>query len=436
MRKVSLLAGALVLALALTLPARAYGAPPLLPLPDAGPVVTRSAALERLRRENLGLLAARHRLDQSRADVITAGLWQNPNLNVNGLFLTHGAVTGGNEEITIGVDQVIPLGGQAGARRDLARGLLGADERAYAANVWDVTYDAREAYVELQRAQARWRIVRAALGDLARVEGIVTERANAGANAPYDRIRVNVERSKVEGRLAEVETELLVARAALALAIGPSIDARTVTVEDALDDTPAAPTPADLEALVKRALEGRPDVASARRRAEAGDLRIAAARRSVVPSPDVGVGYTRFIDVPGSLGLSGGAMVASLSVPIPVLDRGQGSVARSRAVASEDRVRRDEVELTVRREVERAAGAMAVRVATWRRYRDTTAPEVDRLRAIGELSYREGKASILELLDAYNAYLDAQERRVTLQTEAVKATLDLERAVGPGRARD
>src|SRR4051812_28130946 len=68
-------------------------------LPNAGPVLTREAAVERLKRENLALLAGRHRLSQARADIVAAGVWTNPNLTVNGLFLTHGAITGGNEEV-------------------------------------------------------------------------------------------------------------------------------------------------------------------------------------------------------------------------------------------------------------------------------------------------------------------------------------------------
>ena len=150
------------------------------PLPGAGPVLTRDAAVERLKRENLTLLAGRHRLSQARADIIAAGVWTNPNLTVNGLFLTHGVVTGGNEEVAISVDQVIPIAGQVGLRKDLARGLLGAEERAYAASVWDAIGDAKIAYVDLQRAQARWRAVRAGMADLAKVETIVTERTTAG----------------------------------------------------------------------------------------------------------------------------------------------------------------------------------------------------------------------------------------------------------------
>ena len=199
------------------------------PLPNAGSVLSRAESLERLKRENLALVAARHRLTQARADVVAAGLWTNPNLTVNGLFATHGAVTGGSQEVSVSIDQVIPIAGQVGLRKDFARGMLSAEERAYAANVWDVVSDAKIAYVDLQRAQARWRVLRAGITDLARVESVVSLRAAAGANAAYDRIRVDVERSKLEGRLAQSEADLLAARATLAQAIGQSVDGRTVT---------------------------------------------------------------------------------------------------------------------------------------------------------------------------------------------------------------
>ena len=402
------------------------------PLPNAGPVLSRADSLERLKRENLALVAARHRLTQARADVVAAGVWTNPNLTVNGLFATHGAVTGGNQEVSFSIDQVIPIAGQVGLRKDFARGMLSAEERAYAANAWDVVNDAKVAYVDLQRAQAKWRVLRAGITDLTRVEVVVTARAAAGANAAYDRIRVDVERSKLDGRLAQSEADLLGARAILAQAIGQSIDGRTVTAEDTLDDAGDAPLPSELDALVKRALANRPDVASARARAGAGDLRVSYLRRNVIPSPDLSIGYVRFIDAPGAFnGTHGGAMLAGVSFPIPILDHGQGTIDRGLAIAAEDRARKDGVELAARREIERAVATMAVRVATWRRFRDTTSVDIDRLRTIGELSYREGRATILELLDAYASFVDAQERRIDLQAAATKAALDVERAVGP-----
>lgn len=404
-------------------------------LPNAGAVLSREGAVDRLKRENLALLAAKHRLTQSRADVVTAGVWTNPNIAVTGLFLTHGAVTGGEKEFTVSVDQIVPIAGQVGLRKDYARSMLSAQERAYAAALWEVVSDARVAYVDLQRAQARWRVVRSGITDLTKVEQIVGLRAAAGANAAYDRIRVDVERSKLDGRLAQVEADLLAARASLAQAVGQSLDARSLTVDESIEDvgdTQAPTSPGEIDALVRRALNNRPDVGSARARAEAGDLRVSYLRRAVVPSPDISLGYVRYVDAPGAAGgTQGGAVLAGVSFPIPILDRGQGTIDRGLAVAAEDRARRDGVELAVRREIERAVATLAVRVSTWKRFRDTTSVDIDRLRTIGELSYKEGRMTILELLDAYASFVDAQDRRVDLKAQAAKAALDVERALGP-----
>ena len=70
-------------------------------------------------------------------------------------------------------------------------------------------------------------------------------------------------------------------------------------------------------------------------------------------------------------------------------------------------------------------------MATWKSFRDTVAPEVERMRQMAEVAYREGRATILELLDAYSTYLDARTRTVDLRGAAFRAHLTLDRAVGP-----
>ena len=391
--------------------------------------LTQVDALERLKRESLQLVAARHRLSQARAEVVAAGVWTNPNVSASVLTLTHGTVTGGQTEVVVAVDQVIPLAGQVGLRKDVARGFLSAEERAYAATLWQLVSDAKVAYLDLQRAEARARAIRSGLDDLARVESVVKERAAAGASSPYDGVRVGAERSKLESRRAQADVDLTSARTALAESVGKSIDVRTVSADDLAGEPPDAPR--DLPSLVRRAIAARPEVGSARARAEANELRIAYLRRQYYPSPDVSVGYARYLEVPGTPTSAGGALIFGVSLPVPLLDRGQGTIDRGIAAAAEERANQSAVELSVRRQVEQAALAMEVRVEAWHRYRDTSAKDLPRLRSIAELSYREGRASILELLDAYATYLDGQERSIDLRTAAGRSALDLERAVGP-----
>jgi outer membrane protein TolC len=330
------------------------------------------------------------------------------------------------------IDQVIPLFGQVALRKDVARTLENAEERAYAALVWDTLADAKLAYVELQRTQARLHAVRVGLSEIEKIETIVSERAAAGANAVYDRLRVSVERGKWDARVVDAGANLANAQVALAEAISPTIDARNLTVPEAMNEVPLTTRAVeDVDALVRAAMAHRPDLESARLRVAANDASVSLQRRQVLPSPDVSVGYARLFDVPNSPVSGGGAFLAGVSIPLPLLDRGQGSIERARAMADEERARHDKMLVSVRRDIERAARTATMTRENWHRFQQTTAEQVQRLRAIAEFAYREGRATILELLDAHAAHVDAEERRIELEARAVKAALELERATGP-----
>jgi cobalt-zinc-cadmium efflux system outer membrane protein len=398
------------------------------PLPDAGPMLTQRLAIEKLRQDNLQLAAAKLDLTATRADVISAGLLPNPALSVGANFLAHGVLTGGEGDVTAVLSQQLPIAGQVGLRKDAAQAFATASEREYAAIAWGLIGDMRKAYVDLQIAQARWRVLAASTGDLDRVEAVISERAAAGANPQYDKIRVGVEKSNLESRLAEARADLVSARTALAQAIGKNVDAKGLAASEDTEEPPDPPR--DVPALVKRGLSQRPEVAAAQLRTTASELRVKSLRREYVPSPTVGVGYNRWYNVPGADG-GGGQFYAGIAVPLPIFDHGQGTIDRGVAEAQASRTRKEAVDLTVAREIEQAAKTMTVRVDAWRRYRDATSAGVERMRQIAELSYREGRASILELLDAYSTYLSTREHALELRGAALKAAVDLERALGP-----
>ncbi len=406
--------------------------PPPLELPGAAgatPLLLRDA-LQRFRRESLELLAARYELTASRADVVSAGLLSNPWLSAQGAFVAHGIPSGGQQELYLSLSQNIPVAGQVGLRRDAAQGFASAQEREFAAVAWQLMGDLRLAYIDLQITEIKWRVVTLATRDLERVQSIIGERVAAGANAPYDRVRVAVERSALQASVAQSEAELVAARVALARAVGKDIDVKGLVVPEALDEPPEPP--ADEEALVLRALAQRSDVAAARMRVAASDLRTRSTARSYVPSPDVSVGYSRFFNIPTDAGPSGGgAITAGLSIPLPLFDRGQGALGRSNAEAMSARVRSQQTELLARREVESAAAVMRIRVVAWRRFRDIVAPDIERMRQMAELAYREGRASIVELLDAHSTYVEAKQRAADLRGAALKASVQLEQALGP-----
>lgn len=403
--------------------------------PAAGHTLSLAEALERFRHQNLELAAARFDVSAARADALGAGLYANPTISATGAFLVHGIPSGGQQELYLTVTQPAPIAGQVGLRRDAAQGFATAAEREFAAAAWQLTSDVRLAYLDLQIAQAKLALAAAATRDLDRVQAIIAERVTAGANPAYDRVRVGVEQSGARARQTDAEAELFAARAALAQTIGRDVEPATLVAEDLAGEPAELPT--DGRALVSAALARRAEVAAAKARATAGDLRTEAAKRAVVPTPDVSLGYSHFFRIPNDPSpKDGGAVTVGLSVPLPLFDRGQGTVGRSTAEAEAQRLRARQVEVTVARDVEVAYATAAARVAAWKRFRDTVAGDVERMRQMAEVGYREGRGSVLELLDAYGSYVVARSRAVELRGAALRATQQLARAVGPASAGD
>jgi outer membrane protein, heavy metal efflux system len=394
------------------------------------PRLSLSRAVELLKRQNLKLVAGRHEVSAARADAIAAGLIPNPNIAFGAQFLAHGAVTGGNQELTVMLSQPIPLSGHIGLRRDAASAAATAAEWEFAADTWKLLGDLKQAHLALGVAEARLEVLAGGLADLDRVQHVLDERARAGANPAYDRLRLDVERGTLRARLSEAEVSVVDARSALARAIGGDTQASGLTVGAELPE-PSAPPPDDAP-LVRAALTRRPELTAARTRATAAALATRAAARRYVPTPELGIGYTRFLNVPEPTGNeSGGAALVALSVPLPVFDHGQGTVERHEELSRAASTRFRDVEFTIRRDVEQASGKLRTSVTAYVGHREHAGKDVLSVRQIAEVAYREGRATILELLDAYSSHLRVQEQSVALKGMSLSAAVELEQAVGP-----
>jgi outer membrane protein TolC len=258
-------------------PESATGAVEELPGVTAAPLPIGDAIL-RFRRENLSVLAARYDLVATRADAITAGLLPNPVIGVTGAFVVHGVPSGASRELYVTLTQSAPLAGQIALRREAAESVTTAQEREFAATLWQLVANVKVAYLDVQIAQARWRTIATGARDLDRVQRIIGERVAAGANAPYDRVRAGVEKSALHAKLADAETHLVASRVALSQAIGKDTSPVGLAATDALDEVPEQIT--DTAVLVEQALRQRFEVISARQRTTADALRVKSARRS------------------------------------------------------------------------------------------------------------------------------------------------------------
>lgn len=378
------------------------------------------------------LSAARAQHRAASFDVVSAGLWTNPVVSLrytrSAGFTTYDPVIGYAE---FGVQQQIETSDVPGARRramEFEREATRADGLALQQSL---IFDVRAAFVSLAGAYARLNVLRETLSDLERAHQIVRARVEAGATPRYDASRIAIALADARAAVADAEADVLRARSDLDVAVGPLAATLQGVPRFDLQANPPLPSLSSMLAELPRA---RADLVAATERARAARAQIDVARRSVFPGVALYAGGA----FGGGVGLDNAGTVTGrqvdwvvgVTLPLPVVDRGQGSVpaAQHRAIAASDLA--EALLVNAQQRVRALYAEVLRRRAALEEYRSTGAAAAGGMRREAEAGYREGRLSILELVDAYTSFRDARLRLVELAVGARLAEVQLGRAAG------
>ena len=251
------------------------------------------------------------------------------------------------------------------------------------------------------------------------------ERFVEGDLSGYDARRIRIERARYEILAASQTIALRNARLLFTSLILSDTSDESPDVAPAAVPEGSPPSLPDLdeEAALEHAFERRAEMRSAEAQIAAAEASVR--YRSSLRYPDVTLtgGYKRQSD-----GFDGFFVGASL--PVPLFDQKEGDVE-----AAEARVRTATAHLaltqrTIANDVRRTFSmylSVSDRVAL---IRDHLLSGVDDLLRIARVSYGEGEMSLLELLDAAEAYRESQIAFSELTSELWIGYYDLERATG------
>lgn len=351
------------------------------------------------------------RLGEAEADVLEAGIWSNPTLE-----LTRDK-TGASFEQTWQLAQPLDISGRRGLRTEAARYRARATESDNGVRRNERATELRRAFHELLRQQESTRAVAGWTERFAVIDGVVAKLARAGDVAGYDRRRLARERHSAEAKLAETRAEETRARARLAALIGRDLDA-------VIDGRLLPPIPLPLPTMQAK-LAARPEFAALAARAQAAQTDNQAAQHNL-PELTVGVGGKRVED--GPLRQNGNLIM--LSFNLPLFDRQQAkdhrSAAQAQAAQAELGLARQKAEgdlVGLHRQTTQLIAAAS-------RYRsEAVAPSAELVR-IAEAAYRAGESTVLELLDAYKGALEAELTAIDLEAKARAAGIDLDHLTG------
>jgi cobalt-zinc-cadmium efflux system outer membrane protein len=287
-----------------------------------------------------------------------------------------------------------------------------------AAAIRDVEYLAAASYWKAALADALVKLAaehRAALDDLAAYDAV---RLREGAVAEGAALRTRLEADRARIAEASARAEGARARADLARALGMAPE--SIPALEPLP--PPEPTLPTVEDALRRARSERPELKAADAQIDAARHRRTAERLGFLPELALIGGYKE------AGGVRGG--VFGVSVPLPLVNRNGG--AREQA-AGELRVaesHRRETELQLQAEVASSLEAIEELLRALPPEQRGLGARGDEVARIVEGAYREGGATLVELLEARRAAADAHATALRWAAELRLALLDLNRATG------
>jgi len=420
-----------------------------------------AAYLEAVERFSNTIAAQREAVAAARAGVPMAGLRPDPSLSLGVGPAELGREVRPKPRLaqSIGLSYTIETGDKRERRVAAARSQVSAGEAALAGAGRQAAADAAAAFIEACRtreALQRQEASLAALGDIVRMN---ERRHGAGDLGGLELLQSRNERDQFLATVVRARADARTAMEALAAPLGrrwreafgdasPLCTFRDGLAPEGLDGIEGIGGSGGIEgshegealdALVARALDQRDDVRIAR--AAVDSARAAAdlvrANRWVDPSVSLSYGYTpqgrRGVAADGSAvdpSPRSNTVSVSVSVPLPLSRLDRGDLVQAESAVTQALLALRQTELQAQADVRATHAQYRAALENLTRYRDATLGDARRVVEGLRLSYRQGAASLLELLSAQRAADDTELAYLQARSELAAATVRLQLSLG------
>ncbi len=431
------------------------------------------AHAERLLLErNLAVTAQRHQIEASRAARLIANLKPLSTITVSAegfmvlppaigapptgpiagtrrdrfLFFRTDSDAGANPGYLLSFDKLVERGNKRELRTEQAEAELDAAEALMLDAVRSQLFELRAAFVRAMLARQNRALAEKTVEQYNRIEELTRVRLAVGDSPGAELYRVRGGALEFQRALLETQTGYEQAIRDLLNLLGatpdeveppqfalssptapagqqsPGAPALSASLLDVIGDFSADPVPLPLQELRRIALASRSDVIAARHRYRSAQTGLRLARALGVRDLGVSAAFQR-IGADNTFGVA-------LQVPI-FLDKTARAAsaeaeARGRVALAEQR----QVELAALTDVERAYQQYLAARSTVELYSGQNIEQIEKLQEIALVTFREGAASMFEVLDSQRTYNQALTAYNQARADYQLSLYELERAVG------
>ena len=396
--------------------------------PPPEPITIEQAIQEPLA-NNANLLAERLNVPLATARLVTARLRPNPVLTLDGDYLDI-LGTGFSSENNAGpaegsarVDFVFEGPGKRAGRVAVAELSRSVAELNLQNAMRTLILDVQNAFVDVLLAKDTLALAEANQKTLESVVEANRQRAQSGEQPAADLLRSRLAAMQFRNDAANASSRLHSARHRLELVMGRSAFVHQFDVKGPLRRDPEQ---VEIQPLRAKAQELRPDILSVVRdqARSAADLKLQLAQGKI----DYTVG-TQFHRQQSPTG-TGSSLGLFLSVPLPVFNRNQGEVERARLEQRQLEQRLRAARAVAAADVESTYEQYAIASTMISNLEADMLEQSRQIRRTAEESYRAGKASVLEFLDAQRAYSDTMQSYNDARANYARSLYAMEAATG------
>ena len=370
-----------------------------------GPVrITLDEAIQMAMQHNHNLLAARTTIQQSQAEETTANLRPNPTLFGDWEYLPlftpsaqNSAYYHDSTEADLGLGYLIERGRKRQHRLQAAKDITAQTRSLVADNERSLTYNVASLFVNVQLAESTLELAELDLKSFGKTVEIGEMRYKAGAISEDDYLKIKLQLLQFETDFQQAQLAKVQALSDLRQLLGYESVSPDYDVAGLFDYRPLK---GNLEDLQLKAMQNRPDYRAAQQGVTAANSQYDL--QKAIGKPDV--------TVQGNYSHVNGINTATFygSIPLPIFNRNQGEIARTRFAITQAQEQEKATSGQVMTDVRDAYEGLRVNDRVIQLYRSGYLEVAQKDRDISEYAYKRGAVSLLDFLDAERSYRATQ----------------------------
>ncbi len=375
---------------------------------QAGPgpsKITLDQAIALAGRNNHSLLALRTTILQNQAQEIQANVRPNPTFFADWEYLPLSAPPGisfldylhDSTEGDLGLSYLFERGEKRQHRLEAAQDTTAVTRAQVSDNERTLDFQVAQLFINAQLAESTLDLARQDLKSFQETVTISQRQRDIGAISENDFLQLKIQLVQYQTDVEQAELSKSQALSDLRQQLGYDSVPSEYDIAEELEYRPVTLKFDDLQA---KALEYRPDLKAAQRGITAANSQYTLAKANGKQDFTLSANYSHVNSI--------SALSFSFSIPLPVFDRNQGTIAQTRYAIAQAREQQKGTNEQVLTDVRDAYLGVESNARTVQIYRSGPLDDAKRSRDISEYAYRRGAIALLDFLNAERNYRGTQ----------------------------